>query len=76
MTEYINSKTIIGELRNLRQLVFEVTERSNLNCKYCGYGEMYNNYDSRNQKHLEIAKGLRLINYLVILAGTSQYHRR
>jgi uncharacterized protein len=65
MKEYITSETIISELRNLRQVVFEVTEKCNLNCKYCGYGELYNNYDNRKQQHLQIDKGVRIIDYLV-----------
>jgi len=27
---------------NSRQLIFEVTSRCNLQCEYCGYGELYN----------------------------------
>ncbi|MBD5307691.1 MAG: radical SAM peptide maturase [Bacteroides sp.] len=38
-------------LANLRHLVIEVTDGCNLRCKYCGYGELYSNYDARqNQK--------------------------
>lgn len=37
-------------LANLRQLLIEVTDGCNLACKYCGYGELYGNYDARNNK--------------------------
>jgi predicted nucleic-acid-binding Zn-ribbon protein len=42
---------MIFALANLSQLVFEVTDACNLKCKYCGYGEFYNDYDSRGNKN-------------------------
>lgn len=37
---------------NTQQITFEVTERCNLNCKYCGYGSLYNNKDPRHNDNL------------------------
>lgn len=37
-------------LANIRQIVIEVTDACNLQCYYCTYGRMYNNYDKRNTK--------------------------
>jgi uncharacterized protein len=34
----IESALIKYNLQYLRDLVFEVTDMCNLNCKYCGYG--------------------------------------
>lgn len=39
-------------LANLKQLTFEVTDSCNLRCKYCGYGELYDDYDKRENKML------------------------
>lgn len=36
------------------QILFEVTDKCNLKCKYCGYGELYNNYDKRENKNLSL----------------------
>ncbi len=44
--KYIDTGLIANQLRNLRQITFEVTDRCNLKCKYCGYGEFYDNYDA------------------------------
>lgn len=35
------------QIFNTHQIVFEVTDRCNLRCHYCGYGELYDNYDKR-----------------------------
>ena len=43
----INKKEIIHNIINLRQLVFEVTDACNLKCKYCGYSDLYEGYDKR-----------------------------
>ena len=64
MKEYISSKSVFHQLSNLNQLVFEVTDSCNLKCKYCGYGELYNNYDERNTKSLSTKSGLLVLDYL------------
>ena len=54
MIEYITSEKVTNLIANLPQLVFEVTDACNLKCKYCAYGELYNDYDKReNKKYLE-----------------------
>jgi uncharacterized protein len=52
-------------LHNNKDIVFEVTDACNLKCKYCAYGEYYNNYEKRDNKKLSIKKARRLIDYLV-----------
>jgi uncharacterized protein len=61
----ISSKDVENNLCNLMQLVFEVTDKCNLNCKYCGYGDMYGGYDERKNVNLSINKAYRIIDYLV-----------
>lgn len=72
MNEFIDisSKDIEEALLNLRQLTFEVTDRCNLRCKYCGYGELYEGYDKRESKYLAVSKAKFLIDYLVCLWKT------
>ena len=45
MNKYITSDYVVSALANLPQLVFEVTDACNLRCKYCAYGEFYEDYD-------------------------------
>lgn len=51
-------------LANLRQLLIEVTDGCNLLCKYCGYGEFYENYDNRKDKKQTFDNVRPLIDYL------------
>jgi uncharacterized protein len=64
MKQYLNPNIISSALSNLPQLVFEVTDACNLKCKYCGYGEFYDDYDNREEKMLSIEKAIKLIDYL------------
>lgn len=52
-------------IAGLRQLLIEVTDRCNLNCKYCGYGEFYSNYDKREDCDQSFENVKLLIDYLV-----------
>jgi sulfatase maturation enzyme AslB (radical SAM superfamily) len=58
-----NPEDVKIKLANLRQLLFEVTDGCNLKCYYCGYGELYNNYDKRLSKKLSYEKVKTVIDY-------------
>lgn len=62
--QFITSEHVVSALANLPQLVFEVTDACNLRCKYCAYGEFYEDYDNRENKMLSADDAIRLINYL------------
>ena len=64
LTEHLGKDNVINKLSNLRQVLFEVTDGCNLNCKYCGYGELYGNYDNRTNKNLDFGTAKALIDYL------------
>jgi len=63
--QYISSDEILFQLANLPQITFEITDACNLKCKYCGYGEFYNDYDKRENKNLPITKAFAIMDYLV-----------
>lgn len=50
----LNEISVEKTLRNLNNIVFEVTDACNLNCKYCGYGEMYYDHDERKNSFLSM----------------------
>lgn len=64
-TDRITSETIRYNLTNLSQVTFEVTDDCNLQCKYCGYGDMYCGYDKRESKYLDFNSIKPLLDYLI-----------
>lgn len=64
------SEMVKHELANLRQVVFEVTDACNLKCKYCGYGEFYEDYDNRNNRFMDFNTAKLVIDYLVKLVDS------
>ena len=44
MKKHLTPNHIRYALANLPLLTFEVTDACNLKCKYCGYGEFYNDF--------------------------------
>lgn len=58
------SSTIYNCLANIKQIVFEVTEVCNLNCKYCTYNELFLEHEMRESKYLCISSATRLLDYL------------
>jgi uncharacterized protein len=70
---YIKADDIKRNLINLSQIVLEVTDLCNLNCKYCAYGDLYKGYDPRSRINLTFIKACNIINYLVTLDWTPNY---
>lgn len=67
ITPVLIEKTIA----NLSQITFEVTDICNLKCKYCGYGEFYDDYDAREGKLLDVDKAKLLLDYLAGIWSSS-----
>lgn len=72
----ITAGGVYNQLANIRQIVFEVTDACNLRCKYCTYGEFYDDYDKRENNYIDIDKAKILIDFVVeklhTTANTSQ----
>lgn len=64
MSEEISAKQIELNLVHLRQLVFEVTDACNLRCKYCGYADLYEGYDKRENLRFPMHRAKLIIDYL------------
>ena len=63
----INSSTLKTYLANVEQLTFEVTDSCNLKCKYCGFGDMYNFNEKRDNAKLSFEKIQNIINFVMPL---------
>lgn len=69
MSEFaeVTSQDIEYYLTNLKQLVFEVTDSCNLRCKYCGYADLYDGYDRRENLRFPFGRAKLIIDYLYAL---------
>lgn len=60
----IQKDNVENQINHIKHIVFEVTDRCNLKCKYCTYGELYNNYDERLNKQMKFETVKNTIKYL------------
>ena len=68
-----DESTIRYNLSHINHIVFEVTDKCNLNCFYCAFGELYGNYDRRHTKMMSKEDAMAFVNFFVDLWKTSQY---
>jgi uncharacterized protein len=66
-----DADTVKRHLASTEQISFEVTDRCNLKCRYCGYGELYYGYDRRSGKDFNIDTAQRFIDYMFDLKGSA-----
>lgn len=64
-TTVIDKLLVESALDGIKQIVFEVTDKCNLNCKYCAYGELYSNYDKRDTAYLSSDSAKSLLDYFI-----------
>lgn len=46
------------------QVTFETTDYCNLNCTYCSFGNLYEGFDERNHKNIDIRSAEKLLKYI------------
>lgn len=61
----LSPEIVKDKILDTLQIIFEVTDSCNLNCKYCGYGEMYNNHDKRNTKDIDLQSAITLLDFFI-----------
>lgn len=61
----ITASEVQKAIINLRHVIFEVTDRCNLLCKYCIYGDNYEGYDSRLSRDMSFEDARAIIDYLL-----------
>jgi uncharacterized protein len=49
----ISAASIFESMANSNQILFEVTEKCNLKCYYCAYGELYNSNPMRKFENID-----------------------
>lgn len=61
---HIKKENIEYNLIHLPQLIFEVTDACNLRCKYCGYADLYEGYDKRENLKFPFIRAKQIVDYL------------
>lgn len=61
----LSTEIVKESLDNINHIVFEVTDKCNLDCVYCGYGDMYFDHDKRNKGVISFNKVVEIITYLL-----------
>lgn len=60
----INESTVKDNICQTPQILFEVTDCCNLRCTYCGFGELYEGFDARNQKDIDLNSAISLLKFI------------
>lgn len=63
VSRLLTEQDVTTQIANTEQLTFEVTESCNLNCSYCGYGELYKHHENRSYKNLDFETAVPIIDY-------------
>ena len=62
--DIISESMVKESIIQTKQIVFEVTDSCNLRCTYCAYGELYEGFDTRNQKNINVDYAIKLLKYV------------
>lgn len=62
-TKLKDQSLVINNFNTSQQVIFEVTDKCNLNCTYCSYGSLYKNYDERYKKDMDFKTMRTVIDY-------------
>jgi len=54
-------------IADTEQIVFEVTDGCNLDCRYCGYGEFYSGFDARRGRKMDFETTKQVLDYILSL---------
>ena len=60
----LEESVVRHNIANTRQIVFEGTDSCNLNCTYCALGKLYDGYDERIDKKINIRYAINLLKYI------------
>jgi uncharacterized protein len=61
----VNESMVEEGIISSPQIIFEVTDSCNLNCTYCGYGELYEVFNARNAKNINTRNAITFLEYIL-----------
>lgn len=65
LRNYIYPEEILHSLSNCPQLVVELTERCNLSCRYCIYGDLYKDFSNRKGTDMDARIATSMIDFMI-----------
>lgn len=68
----ITPEMVERSIINTNQITFEVTDKCNLACTYCGYRDLYNDYDERKGVDLDVQKAISILDKMCLLWNSSR----
>lgn len=74
MRQFITSRQVLDAVANTPQVVFEVTDACNLQCRYCLYGDLYAEYGERHDKYLDQELAIKFLDKLIALWESNRNH--
>lgn len=60
----INESEIEDKLKQIKEIVFETTDYCNLKCKYCSLGDLYDGFNKKDPKNINLQHAKRLLEYI------------
>jgi len=60
----VNESMVKDSIVQTSQILFEVTDSCNLNCTYCGYGEVYEVFDKRDNNNINVDYAKKFLRYM------------
>ncbi len=67
----LSTEQIEVALANCDSIALEVTERCNLNCKYCTYSENFNWFERRTNKDMDYKNAIAFVDYFINKSETN-----
>lgn len=62
--ESITPSIVKENIIQCTNILFEVTDSCNLNCTYCGYGKLYEVFDAREGKNINVRNAEKFLEYI------------
>jgi uncharacterized protein len=73
--ETVEESMVKESIVQTQQIVFEIVDYCNLNCTYCGFGELYEGFDARNRKKIDIRYAKKMLKYIFALKPPNKKSR-
>ena len=71
----LEESVVSDNIKNVKQVVFETTDSCNLNCTYCSLGDLYEGFDERIHKKMDIRYAINFLKYVFDHSPPNKNHK-